>query len=185
MADEKTNKEMFGITDKISMEAMSAILDQVVFRHFDNLKKDFIALGLKVDALTKEVSESRQHLLVRVEELEGKLNTYEVSALKAQEKANDAQKEAGKVAVAADKKMADCREGESLRIKDGASKIPPRMSWKQVLSACVIYVIFGGFIMGFNYYTLNSMKETIKENGVIVTRVEQSLVEHITHGIKP
>lgn len=60
-----------------------------------------------------------------------------------------------------------------------AKDLPPKMSWKQIVTALLIYVTIAGAIGTFNFYTLQSMKETIKENVALVTKVQQSLIEHV------
>lgn len=59
------------------------------------------------------------------------------------------------------KQIADCREGEPGRIRDEASKIPPRMSWKQILAVLVIYCTVAGGIGAYNFISFEDMKKNI------------------------
>jgi hypothetical protein len=150
---------------KIDIEEMTAILRQVLQPHIDDIRDDFKELRKEFVALAKEVSDSRQHLLVKQEQVEGKVDKYEVGAMQARIDANKAVEVSEKTTAEIDQKIRDCRESEGERVQ---GKIKFRPSFAQIVSLCMFLLLLTGLSNGMSLITY---QKTVS--------IEQVLTKHL------
>lgn len=164
------------------IETFTKLMHDIFDKKMDDLGISFRAMDTKFDALVKEVSESRQALLLRQEALDGKINSYELGAVQARIDANAAGKVAEKVSEETDQKIHDCKEDEPARVGAVVAATPPKMSWLQIAANLVTVVGVAAALFVVISFSLSTFKATIDRLEIIVTRLEQNLIAHISQG---
>ena len=181
--------------EKIDIDTLKDIMKQIFDKKMDDFKKDVCLdmtnlkknicddmkdLKSEFIALGKEVSESRQAVLLRQEELDGKINTYELAAVQARIDANEAKKVADNVAENTDQKIRDCRETAPARARDATAGTPPKTSWVQVVANMATVIGVAAVLFVVISFSLSTFKATLDKLETVVTRLETNFIAHIT-----